>query len=147
MVNNKKAPSFKEVAPFILLAIFLIIGGLYILRKPLDDYTRVIGNYQCIEISSPDTKKKLPLTPLEFSLTESYAKCFNPETKKVRFEGNYTLREPPRHSVFKGSDQINIEIKENIFRPMIYYYKKKIYFLDTTVKEDLVLYIFKKMEP
>jgi murein L,D-transpeptidase YafK len=138
--NNKS----KDKIILIVLSIFAcsFVALLVFLQKNND---HIDGVYTCTEISDSTTKDILPLLKLKLELNDNHAKLFNFETKVTVFEGAYSVKTPPRNDVFKDTEQINIQIKDQVFSPMMHYYEDKIYYLDnTTDKNKYIHYIFVK---
>jgi len=75
-----------------------------------------------IECSSPSSNNIHPLSYLPNNVpqghpTKENSSNLKPETEEVIFSGPYGIKTTPQNAISIGSDQINIQVKDNILNP------------------------------
>jgi len=139
-MSESKKSNDKFILIVLVCFAFSFVAILVLFQKNND---HIEGTYTCVEVSDSKTKEILPLLKLNIELKANQAKLYNYETNKVIFEGTYTIKSPPRNDILKDTEQINIQIKDQVFSPMMHYFSGNIYYLDnTTDKNKYTHFIF-----
>jgi hypothetical protein len=141
-MNEIKASKDKLILGCVIFVVIAFIASIFIFQK---DSKYIEGLYVCAEVSDASSQKKLSVLPLKINLADEYLTFYNDKTKKKIFEGSYSVKTPPRGDKMEGSEQINVQVKDRVFSPSLYYFEDKISYLDnTTDKNNYLLYIFKR---
>lgn len=71
----------------------------------------------------------LPLLNYRLTLRLGEAKMINLSTGRIVFEGPFDISPAPRSSPMNGSEQINVTVSNEVFKPSLYTFQGNIYYL------------------
>jgi len=117
-------------------------------QAPTNAHDGIYHAYETTEIGTTveASGKALPLLNYQLSLVDGRANMTDRTNDSIVFQGPFEVNPSPRSSAMKGSEQISVTVADEVFKPSIYTYEGKVYYLKLE-GERKSLTIFSKFSP